>query len=154
GEAESADDDGIYAAFPAITLALGDKLVFSGSFQLTTSVGAAPTALANEFRIGIFNHNASNTTTNWLGYYAGNPSGATAASVRRRSPSTGTYISLTGATQVYVNNLSDTNITFQDATYDFALSFERTASGILLGLTLDSDQGYSLMAITFEDTSA
>ena len=153
GTAENADNDAIHAAFPSITLAVGEKLIFSGSMQLSSGVGLAGSGGANEFRVGIFNHDGNPGITSWLGYYASNPSGTTGAGVRERSSAANAYYSQTGTSLFGTNNLVDTTKTFQDATYDFALSLERTESGISVGLVLENELGYSIIPATFEDTT-
>lgn len=151
--ADDADNTSIYAAFSSVTLAIGEKLTLSGSMQFSTSAGAAPSALANEVRVGIFDHNGASGLTGWLGYYASNPSGATGAGVRRRITSSAGYYSQTGTTLVGTNYVADTSKTFQDATYDFSLSLERTDAAILVVFTLDNDQGYSLVPNTTVDST-
>ncbi len=152
--ADNADNTAMHGAFPAITLALGDRLTLSGSMQLFTGLGATPTALAAEFRFGLFNQNASPALTNWLGYYATAPSGATAAGARRKNSSTAAYYSSGGASLLYANSLTDTSKTFEDTTYDFTLSLERTVGGIRVSATIDNALGYALTAQSFEDLSA
>lgn len=152
--AEDADNTSIYAAFPSVTLGVGDKLTFSGSMQLSTSVGLAPTAMAAEFRFGVFNENSSSGLGGWLGYYATSPSGATGAGLRRRNVSTANYYSSTGTSIVLTNFVADSSMTFVDELYDFSLTLERTSTGILLTTTLENDQGYSLVPLTYEDTAA
>jgi hypothetical protein len=154
GTPEDADNTAMHAAFPSITLGLGDTLTLSGSVQVLTTVGATPSALAAEFRWGLFNENGSSGLTNWLGYYATDPSGTTTAGVRRKNPSTAAYYSATGTTLLYANSLVDTSFTFADGTYAFSLSLERTQAGIELLATLDNGQGYAMVPLLFEDAGA
>lgn len=151
--ADDADNTALHAAFPSVTLAVGDRITFSGSMQLSTGEGLAPSAFANEIRIGIFDHNDSTGVTGWLGYYASNPSGTTAAGVRRRNTSSAGYYSQTGTSLLGANDLADTTKIFEDATYDFALSLERTGTGVEISLAMDNDLGYSIIPASFEDAT-
>ena len=78
GTAEDADNTAIWAAFPSVTLAVGEQLTLSGSVQMLNSVGLASAGdLANNFRFGIFDVNGSSDVNGWLGYYASAPNAAT-----------------------------------------------------------------------------
>jgi hypothetical protein len=149
--ADDADNTALHAEFPSITLGVGERLTFSGSMQLSTSAGAVPSALANEIRIGIFDHNGSTGLTGWLGYYASNPSGTLGAGVRERV--SGAYYSQNTTILFGTNYIADTSKTFEDATYDFALSLERTDAGINVSLSMENDLGYSIIPASFEDAT-
>ncbi len=153
GTAEDADNTAIWAAFPSVTLAVGEQLTLSGSVQMLNSVGLASAGdLANNFRFGIFDVNGSSDVNGWLGYYASAPNAATASGVRRRSSSA--FYSQTGATLLYANSLVDTTKTIVDATYNFSFAYERTATGIKLTTTMSNPLGYEIAPLTFEDTGA
>lgn len=155
GTAENAKNTSIYAVFPSVTLAVGDILTLSGTFELTTAVGLAPTARAAEFRWGLFDVNNSLNVNGWLGYYASSDSAAATAGVRRRnSPNNAGYYSSTGTTLLYANSLVDNTKIFEDATYSLTLSLQRTSSGILLSSTLANSLGYAFNPQSYEDTAA
>ncbi len=123
GTLDNADASSIYAAFPAVSLlATGDKVTLTGSAQFE-----GITAAAEVIRWGVFSVNGSPDTNGWLGYFLRNGNATSGASLMERtSPNTTQFPSVTGA--VSLGSTSGPGSALTNATYDFVISYERTAA--------------------------
>lgn len=128
----------LHASVGPFTLNPGDYVVFAGFYTNTVNVNAAgmSTLLGNiQFRIGLFDNldQAANVYTGWRGYWLGNPVGSTPSGAPYERSATGSYWSISGASQLSptvsaTGSAITNNPTPQYApagTYSFSLTYKR-----------------------------
>lgn len=126
----SIDANGAVAGNQAHTLAVGDRITFTGTVNLSGIAGGASGATSgNQFRIGLFNTNSSPDNNGWLGYILSTGSGTTQGSLRERdNPNTALYTSTTGATTIA--SLTAPNANTFNGLYNFSFSLNRISTGM------------------------
>jgi hypothetical protein len=135
-----ADMEMVYSPFSLMTLTNpGDKIVFTGSVELSGTVNSALNAGAprTQYRFGLFKSNGDPNDLGWLGYYMSNrhgdpgtPSGTLAV---KPVGNTSTPLSVTGQAVLTSAQGDGTAASlFNDGTYSMNLTIERNSLGELL----------------------
>lgn len=143
----------LQAKFNPITLANpGDKIILTGSFQLTA---AGVASQGNWFRFGLYDtpNQASNIVTNWLGLTA---MGNASVSLYERT-STGLFSTGSGATQRAADG-SPAAVVSNSPSGNPVLAFEvtitRNATGVISTYVINRVEPYAvLMSCTHTDTT-
>jgi hypothetical protein len=124
----AADGEMFHSPFPAVALADGDKLTFTGTVLLQGTINSPATSgnPRTQFRLGLFQDTGSADNTGWPGYLmtnthgTGTPNGSIS---RKPIGNTSAYLSTTGANTLTSSGGNGTP--FNDDTYTLSFSIER-----------------------------
>lgn len=150
GTPNSADTDAIYSSMPTASISsIGDKVTLSGTANMIGSI-----ASSQQFRFGLYDANGSSDTSNWLGYFATQGNGTSAAIAYERGTSIGLYFSSTGVTTSTTGTAPETGMSFNSGTYNFLISLERVASGLQINSSIKrASDSQDFGTVSFLDTT-
>jgi hypothetical protein len=150
GASNNADNTAIYAPFPVISLANGERITLSGSAEM---IG---TAANGDFRWGLLKDDgAGAATAGWRGFLASAESFVWAKDPSGDAFATTTFASVAGGRGFQLGAVSEANgILFSPGNYNFTMSLERYGNEIDVRYALtNSASGFFIASPTFTETA-